>query len=111
MHSSVSEHLGCFHVWAILHTAAVNIEVHVSFEITALSGYIGASQVVLVSKNLSANEGDIRDVGSIPGSGRSAGGGHGNPLQCSCLENSYGHRSLVVPSPQDCKELDMPEVT
>ena len=34
-----------------------------------------------------ANAGDIRDVGSIPGSGRSPGGGHGNPLQCSCLEN------------------------
>ena len=35
-----------------------------------------------------ANEGDIRDVGSIPGSGRSPGGGHGNLLQYSCLENS-----------------------
>ena len=34
-----------------------------------------------------ANEGDIRDVGSIPGWGRSSGGGHGNPLQYSCLEN------------------------
>ena len=31
--------------------------------------------------------GDIRDKGSIPGSGRSRGGGHGNPLQCSCLES------------------------
>ena len=31
--------------------------------------------------------GDVRDVGSIPGSRRSPGGGHGNPLQCSCLEN------------------------
>ena len=34
-----------------------------------------------------ANAGDVRDMGSIPGSGRSPGGGHGNPLQCSCLEN------------------------
>ena len=42
---------------------------------------------MLVVKNLSANAGDIRDVGSIPGSGRSPGGGHGNPLQYSCLEN------------------------
>ena len=41
-----------------------------------------------VEKNPSANEGDIRDVGSIPGSGRSPGGGHGNLLQYSCLENS-----------------------
>ena len=38
-------------------------------------------------KNPPANAGDIRDVGSTPGSGRSPGGGHGNPLQCSCLEN------------------------
>ena len=38
-------------------------------------------------KNLPANAGDIRDGGSVPGSGRSPGGGHGNPLQYSCLEN------------------------
>ena len=45
------------------------------------------SQVALVVKNPPANAGDIGDTGSIPGSGRSPGGGHGNPLQCSCLEN------------------------
>ena len=38
-------------------------------------------------KNLPANAGDIRDVGLTPGWGRSPGGGHGNPLQYSCLEN------------------------
>ena len=38
--------------------------------------------------NQSANAGDIRDMGLIPGSGRSSGGGHGNTLQYSCLENS-----------------------
>ena len=48
---------------------------------------LGSSQVVLVVKNLPANAGDARDVGSIPGSGRSPGGGHGNSLQYSCLEN------------------------
>ena len=48
---------------------------------------IWASQVALVVKNLPANAGDIRDTGSIPGLGRSPGGGHGNPLQYSCLEN------------------------
>ena len=42
--------------------------------------YYGASQVGLVVKNLSANAGDIKDVSSIPGSGRSPGGGHSNPL-------------------------------
>ena len=40
-----------------------------------------------VVKNLFANAGDARDVGSIPGSGRSSGRGHDNPLQKSCLEN------------------------
>ena len=43
--------------------------------------------MALVVKNLHANAGDIRDVGSIPELGRSPGGGHGNPLQYSCLEN------------------------
>ena len=46
-----------------------------------------ASQVALVVKNPPANVGDIRDPGSIPESGRSPGGGHGNPLQYTCLEN------------------------
>ena len=41
----------------------------------------------LVGKNLPANVGDKRDVGSISGLGRSPRGGHGNPLQCSCQEN------------------------
>ena len=40
-----------------------------------------ASQVVLVVKSLPANAGDVRDMSSTPGSGRSPGGGHGNPLQ------------------------------
>ena len=44
--------------------------------------------MVLVVKILPVKEGDIRDGGSIPGSGRSPGGGHGNPLWYSCLENS-----------------------
>ena len=38
-------------------------------------------------KNFPASAGDVRDTGSIPGSGRSSGGGHGSPLQYSCLEN------------------------
>ena len=50
--------------------------------------HMWASQVALVVKNPPANAGDIRNVGSIPGSGRSPGGGHGYPLQYSYLENS-----------------------
>ena len=48
-----------------------------------------AYQVALMEKNLPVNTGDrdVRDLGSIPGSGRSPGGGNDNPLQYSCLEN------------------------
>ena len=46
-----------------------------------------AFQVVLVVKNLPSNAGDKRDASSIPGLGRPPGGGHGNPLQYSCLKN------------------------
>ena len=49
------------------------------------------------------------DLGSIPGLGRCPGGGCGNPLQYSCLENPHGQRSLAGYSPQGRKELDMTE--
>ena len=61
-------------------------------------------------ENLLANAGDVRDAGSIPGS-RSHGGGHGNPLQYSCLGESHGHRSPVGCGPQGCKESDTTEAT
>ena len=57
-------------------------------------------------KNSSANAGE---VGSTPGLGRSPGSGQGNPLQCSCLENPHGNRSLTGYSPWGCTELDMTE--
>ena len=47
----------------------------------------GTPQVALMIKNLPANAGDLREADLIPGSRISPGGGHGNPLQCSCLEN------------------------
>ena len=65
---------------------------------------LGASQVVPAVKNPPAKAGDIRDVGSIHGLGRSPGGGHGNPLQYSCLENPMDQRSLVGYNPQPHKE-------
>ena len=61
---------------------------------------------VPVVRNSPAN---ARDNSSIPGSGRSPGEGHGNPLQCYCLENTHGRRSLVGCSPWACKKLDMTE--
>ena len=69
----------------------------------------GVFQLSPVVKNLPANAGDIRDSSSVPGSGRSPGGGHGNPLQYSCLENPHGQRSLVGYSPWGRKESDMTE--
>ena len=55
-------------------------------------------------RNLPTNAGDLRDTGSIPGSGRFSGVGHGNSLQCSCEENPMD-RSLKV------TEWDMTEAT
>ena len=48
---------------------------------------IWTSQVMLLVNNSSARARDLRDAGSIPGLGRSSGGGYGNPLQYFCLEN------------------------
>ena len=63
----------------------VNFKIMLDIEQSCQSRW--ASLVALVVKNPPANAGDIRDMGSIPKWGRSLGGGHGNPLQCSCLEN------------------------
>ena len=49
------------------------------------------------------------DLSSITGLGRSPGGGHGNPLQCSCLKHPNGQRSLASHSPWGCQESDMTE--
>ena len=52
---------------------------------------------------------NVRDLASIPGLGRSPGGGHSNPPQHSCLENPHGQRSLAGCSPWAHKESDMTE--
>ena len=67
--------------------------VHGIFQARVLEwGAIAFSQVVLVVKKKKkqnpANAGEVRDVGSAPGLGRSPGRGHGNPFQYSCLEDS-----------------------
>ena len=67
--------------------------------------------MALVVKSLPANAGDIRDAGSILGSGRFPGRGHGNPLQYSCLENPHGWRGLVGYGAWHLKELDTTEHT
>ena len=52
---------------------------------------------------------NVVDLGSIPGLRRSPGGGHGKPLQYSCLENPHGQRSLEGYSPWGLKESDVTE--
>ena len=69
----------CFRLWGFLFFS-------VYFNLILI--YKNSSQVALVVKNLPVNVGDIRDLGSIPELGKSPGGEHGNPLQCSCLETS-----------------------
>ena len=54
---------------------------------------------------------NLGDLGLIPGLGRSPGGGRGNPLQCSCLENPHGQRSLADYSQWGHKESDTTEAT
>ena len=68
--------------------------------VQSISGFPGVSD----GEESPCNAGDL---GLIPGSGRSPGGGHGNPLQHSCLENPHGWKSLVGCSPWGCKEADL----
>ena len=65
-------------------------------------------QAALVTKNPPADAGDARNTGSIPGSGRSPGGGNGSPLQHSCLKNSAerGAWRAAVRGSQSCTRLN-----
>ena len=63
-----------------------------------------------MGKESACNAGDAEDSGSIPGLRRSPGGGHGNPLQYSCLENYHGQRSLGY-CPKGHKESETTEMT
>ena len=64
---------------------------------------MGASQVALVVKIPPVYEGDVREIGSIPGLERSPRGGHGNLLQYSCLENPTDRGALQATVHRDAK--------
>ena len=68
--------------------------------------FLWAFLVAQMVKKSACNAGDL---GLIPGLGKSPGGGHGNPLQYSCLENPHGQRTLVGYSPWGRKESDTTE--
>ena len=59
--------------------------------------------MALAVKKLPAKEGDAKDVGLIPGLGRYPGGGHGNPLQYSCLENPMDRGAFYTTVPRVAK--------
>ena len=63
-----------------------------------------------MTKNLPASAGDVKDAGSIPGSGRSLGGGHSNPLHYSSLENPMDRRAWWGYSPYG-RRVGMTKVT
>ena len=73
-----------------------------------MNGFHFMAEVV---KNPPANSGDTRDVGSIPGLGRSPGVGNGNPLQYFLPGKFHGQRNLVGDSPGGCKKSDTTEHT
>ena len=64
---------------------------------------------MLVAKNPPSNSGDVGDMSSILGSGKSPGGGHGNPIQHACVENSMD-RGVWQAMVHGISELDMSEV-
>ena len=76
---------------------------------TTDSGFPGSSACKIKNPPAVQEMKVVRDGSSTPGSGRSPGGGHGNPLQHSCLENPHGQRSLVGYSPWGLKETDTTE--
>ena len=102
IHSSADRHLGCFHVLDIVNSAAINIGIFVSFSFMVSSGYMPSSGVArsyggFIPSFLRmhfpggsdgiASACNVRDLGSILGSGRSCGEGNGNLLQYSYLGN------------------------
>ena len=81
------------------------------YRIGQLCVQLGASQVALVVQNPPAKAGDAGDMGLIPGSERSPGGGHSNPLHYSCVENPMDRGALASYSSYGHKESDMTEAT
>ena len=78
-------------------------------KIRGFPGGVGECHHSVVVKNLLVNAADIRDAGLIPGLGGFPGGGHGSPLQYSCLENPMGRGAWWATVHEVAKESDTPE--
>ena len=85
-----------------LSTLCLSFSIYKTRIVIPTAGFAGG----LDGKESACNAGDL---GLVPGLGRSLGGGHGNPLQYSCLENLHGQRSLAGCSPWGRKEWDTTE--
>ena len=86
------------------------ISLHISLIVPGASGKIKElAQGVPVARYPPANAGDVKRPGFDPWSRRSPGGGHGNPLQCSCLENPMDRGAWQAP--WGCKVSEMNEAT
>ena len=90
-------------LWTFLSFSSLICKIKVIIAFASLCCCEGASQVALVVKKLPVKAGDIRDLGSVPRSGRSPRGGHGNPLQYSCLENPMDRGSWRAAVPRVAK--------
>ena len=106
MQSNPVEVMGDIYCRQLARSTGTNLDLQLVFKAKE-----GASQVVLVIKNLPANAGDLRDKGLIPGSGRSPGGGHGNPLQYGCLQNPTDRGTWWAVVRKVRKSGNMTEVT
>ena len=99
--------MGCTHSFPMKQIFVIIVNILCPGNIHMYLGFPGG----VVVKNSPDKAGDTGDLGSTPGSGKSPGGGHGNPLQYSCLENPHGQRSLGGYSPWGRTESDTTEVT
>ena len=91
-HSACVGVCACVRAWVCVRACVLVLSHHGHFKcLTVLS--IIPSQVALVVMNPPANAGDLRDVGSVSGLGRSPGGGNGNPIQYPCPENSMNREA------------------
>ena len=92
--------LVCFHFLNLLYDSLTDMAIY------SLCPLVPGFPCSSAGKESACNAGD---PGSVPGLGRSLAGGHGNPLQYSCLENSHGQRILEGYSQWGCEESDMTE--